>query len=178
MTKSVIIAEQVRTYGPRPIADFGPDATIIATVRFDDRCGNGHKTFAITADVTSRRGARRVAPCMSILQLPSPSWNRSSSGTCARPLVPCTTSRTRCTGSAGAATPGGITSVAGDPRATHPPNFEHAKRSAIWPDMPTSYLITDTVVSNAEIEAVLAERLPALLASFRAAIESWLGLSW
>ena len=176
MTK--IIAEQVHTYGPRPIADFGPDATIIATVRFDDRCGNGHNTFAITADVTSRRGAEtggalhvEIAAAFPELE-PLIKWHLCSTTGPLHYIENTMYWLGR----------RGYTRWDNERRGrptsdTDPPNFEYAKRSAIWPDMPTSYLITDTVVSNAEIEAVLAERLPALLASFRAAIES-VGLSW
>lgn len=38
----------------RPIKGYGEPATICAKIRFDDECGNGHNSFAITADV---RGA-------------------------------------------------------------------------------------------------------------------------
>lgn len=35
----------------RPIKSYGAKASIRAEIRFDDECGNGHNTFAITADV-------------------------------------------------------------------------------------------------------------------------------
>lgn len=64
-----------------------------------------------------------------------------------------------------------------DGRANSPPKLAHARKSAVWPDMPQGYLITGTLVSNAEVEAALAARLPALMAKFREVIES-LGMEW
>ena len=34
----------------------GVPCKMTVTTRFDDRCGNGHNTFSITADITGRRG--------------------------------------------------------------------------------------------------------------------------
>lgn len=36
----------------------GPE-TLVATVRYDDQCGNGHNTFSITADLYTTRGSSR-----------------------------------------------------------------------------------------------------------------------
>lgn len=36
---------------PRDIAGYGPGARIAVEMRFDDECGNGHNTFAITASI-------------------------------------------------------------------------------------------------------------------------------
>ena len=46
----------------RPIAGYGADATMRVELRFDDECGNGHNTFAITAEVR-RPKARDVEAC-------------------------------------------------------------------------------------------------------------------
>lgn len=48
---SVLTKKQVRTYGPKPIAGYGARALITAKVRYDDQCGNGHNSFAITGTV-------------------------------------------------------------------------------------------------------------------------------
>jgi hypothetical protein len=50
---------QFKTYGPRPVTGYGSGATITATVRFDDQCGNGHNTFSITAVVVTPASKRR-----------------------------------------------------------------------------------------------------------------------
>jgi hypothetical protein len=51
VTESKLTKSQYKHFGPRPIEGYGPGAAITATVRFDDECGNGHNTFAITADI-------------------------------------------------------------------------------------------------------------------------------
>lgn len=46
---SKLTKSQVRTYGPKLIE--GGRRRITVKVRFDDQCGNGHNSFAITADI-------------------------------------------------------------------------------------------------------------------------------
>jgi len=48
---SVLTEKQKKKYRADYIDDDGKPGVIIATVRYDDRCGNGHNSFAITADV-------------------------------------------------------------------------------------------------------------------------------
>jgi hypothetical protein len=48
---STLTKRQYKNYGPRPIAGYGDGAAIWAHVRFDDECGNGHNTFAITGTI-------------------------------------------------------------------------------------------------------------------------------
>lgn len=49
----------------RPVKGYGPEAAICAEVRFDDTCGNGHNTFAITGTVRTPEASRRgdIAAC-------------------------------------------------------------------------------------------------------------------
>lgn len=55
-----LFMHQVFTTEPRPApSEFRKGALIRAEVRFDDNCGNGHNSFAITADVY-RPGARDI----------------------------------------------------------------------------------------------------------------------
>jgi hypothetical protein len=50
---------------PRPIDGYGPGATTIrAEVRFDDDCGNGHSTFAVTGDVRGPRNQDIAGGCL------------------------------------------------------------------------------------------------------------------
>ena len=51
--------KQVGRYGPRAFKYCDTPATITAEVRFDDNCGNGHNSFAITADIREATGVRR-----------------------------------------------------------------------------------------------------------------------
>lgn len=48
---SVLTKNQARKYGPRIYTEGGEKYRITATVRYDDRCGNGHNTFSITANI-------------------------------------------------------------------------------------------------------------------------------
>lgn len=56
---SILTKRQVKTYGPKLISGYGPEAEITAKVRYDDECGNGHNSFAITAEVTTPASRRR-----------------------------------------------------------------------------------------------------------------------
>lgn len=56
--ESVLTKKQTKRYGPKAIDYHGTPAVIVAEVRFDDECGNGHNTFAITGDI--RAVDRRV----------------------------------------------------------------------------------------------------------------------
>ncbi len=49
--QSVLTKQQYKSFGPRPISGYGDGAAIWAHVRYDDECGNGHNTFAITGSV-------------------------------------------------------------------------------------------------------------------------------
>ena len=51
------ILNQKNSTFSRPIEGYGKGAMLSVDLRFDDRCGNGHETFAITAEV--RRPGRR-----------------------------------------------------------------------------------------------------------------------
>lgn len=55
MTDSKLTKHQQKTFR-RDFMERGQPVTIVATVRYDDRCGNKHNTFSITAD---RYGADR-----------------------------------------------------------------------------------------------------------------------
>ncbi|MEN6345635.1 MAG: hypothetical protein ABFE16_10015 [Armatimonadia bacterium] len=48
---SVLTKSQTRNFGPVPCPSWGEGYTITAAVRYDDRCGNGHNTFGITASI-------------------------------------------------------------------------------------------------------------------------------
>ena len=60
------------------------------------------------------------------------------------------------------------------------PNIEYARSSAVWPDMPESYIcdpdarVLDLTRKAAamSVKKALEDRLPALLADFRTAVES------
>jgi hypothetical protein len=60
---SILTKKQVKTFRADYYVDGKPE-TLIAHVRYDDKCGNGHNSFAITGDIfqTYRQpGERRIA---------------------------------------------------------------------------------------------------------------------
>lgn len=60
---SVLTKRQVKKFGPRNYKYAGnPHAFIIAEVRYDDQCGNGHNTFSITGEIRIP-GHRDVETC-------------------------------------------------------------------------------------------------------------------
>lgn len=163
-TDSKLVKSQTRTFGPVPIAGYGKGALIKATVRYDDQCGNGHNTFSITADVTTPRSlARRdieAGGCLhdevtkAFPELdPFIKWHLTSSD---GPMYYIENTMY----------------WLGRRTYRDNTNLENARKTACWPDMPEGYLLAGTLVSNATVEAALMERLPALLAEFRKAVES------
>lgn len=48
---STLTKHQRRTFGPVYFEEGGRQYRIVATVRYDDECGNGHNTFSITAEI-------------------------------------------------------------------------------------------------------------------------------
>jgi hypothetical protein len=55
---SVLTKRQVKHYGPKPVRGYGAGGAIVAQVRYDDQCGNGHNTFSITAEVRTNESRR------------------------------------------------------------------------------------------------------------------------
>jgi hypothetical protein len=171
-TASKLVPYQVRVFGPKPIAGYGRDSEITATVRHDDRCDNRHNTFSITAEVVTPASRTRrdieAGGCMheEIARIfpelaPFIQWHLVST---VGPLHYIENTLYWL------GRRGYTNGKPGDP-----PNLAHARDAACWPKMPAGYVITGTVLSNVTIEAVLMRRLPALLARFRTAVES-LGL--
>lgn len=159
MNTTILTKHQTRTYGPRPISGYGKGALIRAKVCYDDECGNGHNTFAITGEIyiPGRRDIEaggclhdEIAKAFPELA-PFIKWHLCSSD---GPMhyvenaLYWAGKRGWCDGKAGS-----------------PPNLDHARNAAIWPEA------TDEQIANVTKEQ-LKERLPALLSEFRAAVES------
>lgn len=54
MTTSVLVKRQVKKFRKSTTDDQGNPIVIVATVRYDDECGNGHNSFAITGELFDR----------------------------------------------------------------------------------------------------------------------------
>ena len=50
MSETQLVKNQKQTYGPKIYTQDGTTYKLTATVRYDDSCGNGHNSFAITGE--------------------------------------------------------------------------------------------------------------------------------
>ena len=165
--ESVLTKQQTKTFGPKPIDDWGKNALIKAEVRYDDECNNGHNTFAITGEIyiPGRRDCEacgmlheEIAKHFPELQ-PLLKYHLMSSDEpmhyIANTLYWLGYNAQWCKGKPG-----------------DPPNFEYAKSSAVWPDMPENFLAGSQKYTRDEIAERLTARLKNLQSDFRTAVES------
>lgn len=54
--QTVLTKKQIKTFGPRFFTEHGTKYRITAKAQYDDKCGNGHNTFSLTADIDEARG--------------------------------------------------------------------------------------------------------------------------
>jgi hypothetical protein len=142
---SVLTKSQTKTFGPRAIAGWGNHATLTAEVRYDDECGNGHNSFAITGEI---RAGRRDIEAGGMLHdeirvifpelAPFLKWHLTSSD-------------------------GPMHYIANTTYWANQGNLENARSCAVWPDA--------TLEDLKDVQK-LKNRLPALLADFQKAVEA------
>jgi hypothetical protein len=204
MSDSVRTRSQKKVYPWRPLPSRGPTARIQPVVRYDDQCGNGHNTFSITADIRDEHGDAGGGCCHALIVeawpelAPLIKWHLCSSdgpmhylantlyhveqhgpdkawlevrtevagvvatgmiyGERAKLEAAAAQDPTRCT-------------VKVDKKTAKIRNLDYARSSACWPEA------TDEELTAPGLKERLEARLPALLAEFRAAVES-LGFVW
>ncbi len=160
MTK--LVKNQAKQYGPVEYLIDGQRHRITATVRHDDQCGNGHNTFSITGEIDVFSGGR---------------WREEAGGCChyevrryfpeLAPLI-----KWHLTSTDGPMHYYENTVYhAGDRDCWGKPGMkkrelDFARECAVWPEA------TDDELTAPGLELRLQARLPALLADFRAAVES------
>jgi hypothetical protein len=162
----------------RPIDGYGEPAFLRVSIRHDDECKNGHNSFSITGEVIGKIGRYIAGGCLhDDIERAFPElahlikWHLSS-------------------------TDGPMHYIANTlywlgyqgycgPEKNNPPNIDFARKSAVWLDMPESLVCPSelqsmkvgeskqakTALSDAVADQ-LASRLPALLKSMQADIES------
>lgn len=166
--KSILTRNQKKTFEREMIID-GEPCKMIVTIRYDDKCNNGHNSFAITANLYDRGYIRNEA------------------------FVTLSTGKKRWLGSCGCLHDHiakyfpelqkyikwhlceGVEpmyyienslywlGLRNAPKA----DFENFKSTAIWPEAPLIALEWDEKTATAKLN----ERLPALMKDFRAAVK-------
>jgi hypothetical protein len=155
--QSVTVRKQTRTFSKEL-----PDGSIFrAKVRWDDHCGNGHNTFAITGELYEP--GRRV---------PGEAWLTNSKGERVT-LVACGCLHEEVARHFPELAPllrfhlvsadGPLHYVANTGFWVERGNLKYARSSAVWPDA--------TLEQLADVDALKA-RLPSILADLRAAVGS------
>ena len=141
----------------------GKDCEMTVQVRFDDQCGNGHNTFAITADIRGRHlfalELQHMGGCLhDEIREHFPElahlirWHLVSTEGPMHYVANTTYFAS-------------ATDWKGDPQT---PDLEAARRAANWPD---------ATLEQLQSEEALTARLDNLLAEFRQAVES-AGFHW
>jgi hypothetical protein len=154
---TILTKHQVKTFGPVSDAQlrrtYGAHAVMIATVRYDDRCNNGHNTLSITADVYVNKSLKTLIACGTMPAMvsrvfpelaPYVKWHLTSSD-------------------------GPLHYIANTLYHVKMGAFDHARSTAVWPDASDNDLLYG---GNAALEMRLIARMPQLMADFRAAVES------
>lgn len=144
--KTVLTKRQTKT-ATRRYQESGDQFSITAKIRYDDECGNGHNTFAITADIKRRSANGR--------------WVWHSGGCCHDVIAK--------------RFPEFAYLIKWHLCGSHEPmhylantlyhvkeaNYDHARSTAIWPNA------TDNQLADSDLEQCLIDRLPALMEAFQ-----------
>lgn len=157
-TESILAKRQRKTFGPRIIDYCGERCEFTAEVRYDDECGNGHNSFAITGTIGSQRKRARDGGVLA--------------GGCLHDEVAAHFPELAplikwhlCSSDGPMHYTANVLYLAGDRE------LDAARRAAIWPEA------TDEELTAPDLKERLEARLPALLAEFRKDVEA-LGFVW
>jgi len=153
---SKLVKCQRKQYGPRFYSEGKHEYRITAHVRYDDECGNGHNTFSITATTDEKRGGQ---------------WRDYSGGCChdeiakhfpeLAPFI-----KWHLVSSDGPMHYVANTVYHASSDESKGRRLDFARSSAVWPDA------TDEDLTAPGLKQRLLARLPALMAEFKAAMES------
>ena len=149
---SVLTKSQTRKYGPVYYTEDGAEYRITAKVRYDDECGNGHNSFAITADIDRKDGAGR--------------WREAAGGCCHEEVAKYFPELAPFLKWHLCASNGPMHYIANTVYHVGKKKLDYARSTAIWPDATDAELCAD------DLKEKLEARLPALLADFQKDVES------
>lgn len=172
--QTVLAKKQVKTFGPVLYGEGGNQFRITAEARYDDQCNNGHNSFGITATIECKIGNGR--------------WQDYSGGCCHDDVVKHFPELTPFIKWHLTSADGPMHYVANtlywlgysgycDGKSGNPPNLDYARKTAVWPDMPQSFVCEslksdswrgESSVMGQKVKLALEYRLEALLADFAA----------
>ena len=155
---SILTKNQKKVFSPVLFSEDGHDYKIVARVRFDDECGNGHNTFSITADIYERQTG---------------AWRESSFGCQHDEVAKHFPQLAKYIKWHLVSTDGPMHYVENTLHFAGNREFATARNSAVWAEATDEQLS----LGPADLKRLLEERLPALLAEFRRDIEE-LGFTW
>ncbi len=150
--ESTFTKQQYKSFGPKAVKGYGANAVIWAHLRYDDECGNGHNSFAITGSVKKGRedlaGGCLHEDIATVFPELAPliKWHLCSSD-------------------------GPMHYIANTVYWVKQGNLDYARNSAIWPEASEHDLQLDGLATR------LQNRLPQLLQDFRNAMEIY-GFVW
>lgn len=149
---SVLTAKQVKTWR-KEINRHGSKGTFTVEARHDDQCRNGHNSFAITAEFRRPR-ANDCDACGCMHDEVAEHFPGLA------PLI-----RWHLT-----STDGPMHYIANTVYHVEQGKLDYARSSAVWPEATDEELLT--LQREGRLSTVLRERLPALMAEFKTAVDS------
>lgn len=145
--KSILTKNQTKSFGPVTINLNGDEIRVRATVRYDDRCNNGHNTFSITGES----------------KLAWDRWDNGSAGCIHDEIAAAFPELASFIKWHLVSSDGPMHYIANTLYHAKVANLECAQASAVWPQA--------TLDQLGDRQALL-NRLPALLEAFKADVES------
>lgn len=159
--ESKLTINQERTYRADYYDKLGKPCTLVVTVQHDDNCGNGHNTFAITADLYGR-GRQPGEPTIKHEPTGKALW-LNSCGCLHDEIKEHLPQLAQYIKWHTCSTDGPMHYIANTLYHAGESNFAAARRSAIWPEATEKQL---------QSKKLLMERLPALMEDFKVAVRS------
>lgn len=153
LPESKLTKKQVKTYGPKIFGEGKSQFRIVAEVRYDDECDNGHNSFGITATIEEKRGNK---------------WRDCSWGCCHDEVAKHFPELAPFIKWHLFDAIGPMHYVANTVYHAGNRNLVSARSCAVWLDATDEQLCSEPE----ELKRLLLERLPALIEEFKIAVES------
>src|ERR1017187_2930105 len=169
--ESILVKSQKKTFTKEYVED-GVKIKHVVTIRYDDECGNKHNSFSVTSDM--KHGRYRECMCVCCHEEVAKhfpelakyiKWHLVSSDGPMHYIA----NTLYWLGYSGWC----------DGKINSPPNLDYARETAVWPDMPESFLCDPDArllkitrdAAAVPVKRALVDRLGALQDEFKQAVE-------